>query len=303
MESILITGGTGLIGKKLTQLLLAKGYQVFHLSRSPKNTLGVKTFLWNISKKQMDEAALKVDYIVHLAGAGITDQRWTNSRKKELYSSRIDSLLLLKEKLQEIKHQPKALIAAGGVGYYGLINSEKIFTEEDPSADDYLGNFCSAWEAATEGFDCRTVILRTGVVLGKEGGALPKLIQPVKMGIGSALGSGKQCLPWIHIDDIASIYLKAIEDDNMQGVYNAVAPEHITNEGLIKNIAQQLNKPFFFPKVPSFIIKLLFGEMSEAILRGSSVSSEKIIAVGFEFNYPGVKEALKDLLPNNPPPA
>ena len=250
-----------------------------------------------LQKKAIDEA----DYIIHLAGANIGDKRWTDKRKQLIIDSRVKSAQLLFDTIKDRNKILKAFISASAIGYYGAITSDKIFTETDPAANDFLGETCRLWEQSAgqfNGLGIRTVKIRTGVVLTSQGGALAKMVAPVKIGIGSALGSGKQYLPWIHIEDLCEIYLKAIEDIQMKGPYNAVAPENKTNKEFTHSLAQALNKPFWFPNIPALILKLFFGKMSDMLLKGSRVSSEKIIASDFTFKFPDIETALNDLFQN-----
>lgn len=303
METVLINGGTGLVGTRLSQKLKDKGYQVNILSRSKNLDSPFKTYIWNVNKNTIDPEAIKTaDYIIHLAGAGIAEKKWTVERKKVIIDSRVKAADLLFNTVKSIPNHLKAFISASGVGNYGAITTQHIFVESDPSHDDFLGKTCALWEAAANQFETigiRTVKIRTGMVLSKEGGALAKLKIPVQFGIGSALGMGDQYVPWIHLEDLCDIYIKAIEDAQMVGAYNATAPEHINNEQLTKSIADALEKPFFFPKVPDFAMELLLGEMSHMLLEGSRVSSEKLKKTGFQFQFPTIKSALKDLLVKN----
>ncbi len=206
-------------------------------------------------------------------------------------------MIYYKIKHKEIK--PKAFISASAIGYYGAITAEKVFYETDLPASDFLGETCRLWEQSADKFknsDTRVVKIRTGVVLAEQGGALSKMIVPVKLGFGSAIGSGKQYMPWIHIDDLCNIYIKAIEDIQMSGAYNAVAPQHTTNVEFTRALASILKKPFWFPAIPAFMLKMIFGEMAEMLLRGSRVSSEKIIKAGYKFKFANLQAALTDLL-------
>jgi uncharacterized protein len=280
MKNILITGGTGLIGKRLTQMLIKKGYQVSHLSRSaPKNT-HIPTYLWNIEQQTIDPKALEnADIIIHLAGAGIADERWTDTRKKELISSRTDSLQLIYQTLQRVPNQVSALISSSGIGYYGANTGNIHITEQSPAGTDFLARICMAWEQAAQQFETlgiRTTILRTGIVLSKDGGALPKLAMPIRWGVGAAIGSGKQWQSWIHIDDMCRLYIKAIEDNTMQGIYNAVSPQPITNQELTSAIAKSLHRPLWLPNIPNFAMKLLLGEMAVIITGGNYVCNARI---------------------------
>jgi uncharacterized protein (TIGR01777 family) len=300
MKNILITGGTGLIGKHLSERLIQNGYRVSVLSRKRNNNSKIPVYAWDVEKKTIDNEALEnVDYIVHLAGANIGERRWTAERKQLILDSRVKSSNLIFEELKRKDIKLKAFISASAVGYYGAVTSNKIFNETDFAPNDFLGETCRLWEQTTDQFEnagIRTVIIRTGIVLAKEDGALSKMMGPVKMGIGSAIGDGKQYIPWIHIDDICNIFIKAIEDDAMHGAYNAVSPDPKTNKEFTKIVAKVLNAPFWFPAIPAFALKLMFGKMSEIFLKGSRVSSDKISATGFQFRFPELEKALKNIL-------
>lgn len=300
MLTILISGGTGLVGKHLSQKLKEKGYRVAVLSRTSKEDSNIPAFAWDIEKKQIDKEAIETaNCIIHLAGAAIAEKRWTAQRKQLIIDSRVKSGQLIFDKVKENKNKLKIFISASAIGYYGAITTDKIFTEADAPANDFLGETCKQWEGVADRFEelgIRTVKIRTGIVLSKQGGALEKMITTVKMGIGSPLGSGKQYMPWIHIDDLCGIYIKAIEDSQMKSVYNAVAPDHKTNMDYVKILARLLKKPLWFPNVPSIAIKIIFGSMSAIILKGSRVSSEKIRAAGYNFLFPDLESALTDLV-------
>ncbi len=303
MKTVLITGGTGLVGKYLSKKLIEKGYVVATLGRASKKQSDIPNYTWNIEKNELEDGALEnVDYIIHLAGANIGEKRWTSKRKKEIVDSRIDSSQLIFQKITENKHQLKAFISASAIGYYGAITTDKIFVETDQPSHDFLGETCRLWEEAANSFESlgiRTVKIRTGVVLTYQGGALAKMITPVKVGLGASIGSGKQYMPWIHIDDLCEIYLKAIEENNMHGAFNAVAPEHKTNREFSETLTKVLKKKVWFPSIPAFILKIIFGKMSELILNGSRVSSNKLIKEGFQFKFPDLKSALEDLIFSN----
>jgi uncharacterized protein len=294
-EIVLISGASGLIGKRLTSLLLTNGYQVRHLSRVKKNVPNVKCFIWNVEQKTMDIAALDgCNYIIHLAGEGIADERWTDDRKKKIIDSRVNSAQLLYDKAIEAKSPLKAFVSASGINYYGINTTDKIHIETDQPAADFIGNCCVLWEKQADLFGkiCRVVKFRTAVVLAKEGGALKKIAAPVKLGLGSALGKGSQFVPWIHIDDIANLYFYAIKNQKLVGVFNATSSEHVTNNELTKAIAKALQKPFFMPNIPAFFIKLIFGEMGNLVLEGSRASNKKIIDEGFVFEYDKLEKAI-----------
>ncbi len=299
MTTVLISGGSGLIGRHLSLKLIEKGYHVAILSRTGKQHSKNPTYAWDPTKGEIDKAALSnAAYIIHLAGVNIGEKRWTPARKKLIIDSRVQSAQLIFKNLPENNPQLKAFITASAIGYYGSITTDKIFDESENAADDFLGETCRKWENAADQFEksgIRTVKIRTGLVLTDKGGALEKMALPVKLGIGSALGNGKQYMPWIHINDLCNIYIKAIEDDKMKGAYNAVAPDYKTNSEFTAILAKVLNKPMWFPNVPSFLLKIIFGKMSEIFLKGSRVSSEKIINSGFHFRFPELEKALKYL--------
>jgi len=300
MDKVLITGGTGLVGKHLSEKLKEKDYSVVLLSRKKNVETEISTYSWDLDKEEIQTGALEsVDYIIHLAGANIGEKRWTAKRKKQIIDSRIKSSGLIYDKIKHKEIKPKAFISASAIGYYGAITAEKVFYETDLPASDFLGETCRLWEQSADKFknsDTRVVKIRTGVVLAEQGGALSKMIVPVKLGFGSAIGSGKQYMPWIHIDDLCNIYIKAIEDIQMSGAYNAVAPQHTTNVEFTRALASILKKPFWFPAIPAFMLKMIFGEMAEMLLRGSRVSSEKIIKAGYKFKFANLQAALTDLL-------
>lgn len=291
MSKILITGGTGLVGKKLTEMLIDTNHEVVILSRNPKNK---NEFKWDITKNYIDKKVFRnVDYIVHLAGAGIADKKWTNKRKKIIIDSRVESANLLYSAVQENNITLKGFVSASGIGYYGAITTDKIFEETDTYGNDYLGNVCRKWENAAQQFKTLKVpvtILRTGIVLSKNGGALEKMKTPVI----SPLGSGKQYLPWIHIDDLCQMYIDAIEG-KLIGIYNAVAPEHQTSKTFSKTLAKSIKRPFARISVPSIMLKLMFGDMAIILLEGSRISSKKVQKDNFTFKFKTLKKALNHL--------
>jgi uncharacterized protein (TIGR01777 family) len=297
-QNILITGGTGLLGKQLTSALLNKGYSVCHLSRKPGKNPDVKTYLWNIDKATIDADCINgIDMIVHLAGEGIADKRWSDERKKQLIESRTKSIGLIYQLLKSKSHQIKSVVSASGIGYYGD-SGDELMTEDSPPSTDFIGECCVKWEQAVnegEALGLRIVKFRTGVVLTNDGGALPQLAMPIKLGFGAALGSGKQWMPWIHIQDVVDMYLLGIENETLTGVYNMVAPNPVTNQQLTKAIAKQLKRPLWMPNVPAFALKLFLGEMSTVVLGSTKVSSAKIEGAGFVFRYLRVEDALREI--------
>lgn len=295
MVKVLITGGTGLIGKYLQNKLNDKNYEVAVLTRNPtlKNE-----FKWNIDEEYIDDNAFKnVTHIIHLAGAGIADKRWTNKRKNELINSRVLSTNLLLKKVKELNINLKGFISASGIGYYGSVTSQQIFTETDNHQNDFISKICVEWENAALNFKQLNVpvtILRTGIVLAKSGGALSKINTPLFLAV---LGNGKQYMPWIHIKDLCNVYIKAIEDTSFTGIYNAVAPDYQTNESFTKILSEITSKPIFPFKAPSIILKIVLGEMSSILLEGSRISSKKIIAF-HPFIFSDLKSTLKNIFKN-----
>jgi uncharacterized protein (TIGR01777 family) len=297
--NVLISGGTGLIGSHLTPMLQKRGYAVGLLSRSPLQRDDVVSFVWDPGRGSIDGEAIRwADAIIHLAGAGIADQRWTDKRKKEIISSRERSGDLLFKALKEAQKPLEVFVGASAVGYYGGKSRVGNFKEDEEPATDFQGITCQRWEAASrqvQELNIRTVILRVGVVLTSAGGALPKMALPIRFGVGSPLGSGKQAVPWIHIDDVCEIFIKALEDQHMEGTFNAVAPEPINNGVLTRGIAQTLHRPLIFPRVPGFALKLLLGDMSEIVLEGNHISSAKILDAGYSFKYATLDKALQHI--------
>jgi uncharacterized protein (TIGR01777 family) len=300
-DIILITGAGGLIAHELSKKL-EKDFTVRFLTRKKKHS---NEFEWNIKNKTIDDAAFEgVSHIIHLAGANISEKRWTDERKKELISSRVDSADLIVKKLQEKKIRLKSFISASGINYYGTKTTDAIFTENNQPGNDFLSEVVVLWERAADQFKEqnlaeRVVKIRTAVVLSEKDGALKKMLPPIRMGIGAPLGTGKQYMPWIHIEDICTIYEFALKNDTMDGAFNAVSPQHTTNENLTKKIAEVLKKPLFMPNIPGFVLKLIFGELADALLEGSRASAEKIQNAGFQFKFPDLKKALEHLLKNN----
>lgn len=268
-----------------------------HLSRTHGKDPHVKTYLWDVNKAEIDEHCVDgVDVIVHLAGAGIADEKWTDKRKKELIDSRTKSIGLIYGLLKSKPHQVNAVVSASAIGYYSD-RGDTLMHETDPSSNDFMAKCCVEWEDAVEKgklLGLRILKFRTGVVLD-DGGALAKLALPVKLFVGSPLGDGKQWIPWIHYQDVIDMYVNGIENSKMEGVFNMVAPIPVTNEQLTKAVAKQLRKPLWAPNVPAFLIKLLLGEMSTIVLGSTKVSADKIANAGFLFKYPEITTALKEI--------
>lgn len=300
MAVILISGGTGLVGKALTNYLITKGHEVRILSRNPQSSSQLKSFYWNVEKNEIDENAFdNVEHIVHLAGSGIADKRWTDRRKQDIIDSRVNSMRLITDVVKKKNIQLKSFVGASAIGIYGMTTSEKIFTETDGGQDDFLTQSCIQWENSYEQIQLlsqKNCIIRIGVVLSKNGGALKRLLPLFNLGLGSAVGSGKQYMPWIHLDDLVSVFYEALFNSNYAGVYNAVSTEETTNQSFSRQLAKSLSKPFFLPRVPAFALKLVFGEMANVLLEGSRVSPKKLLNAGFQFKYPTLSEALTEIV-------
>ncbi|PZX92855.1 TIGR01777 family protein [Flavobacterium aquariorum] len=300
-QNVLITGGTGFIGKKLTKILLERGYSVSILTRNSKpNTEGVTYYIWDVSSQNIEEAAvLKADYIIHLAGENIAEQKWTAKRKAEIRESRTQSAQLIYNVLKKHNKRIEAFVSASGIGFYGAINGEGICTENTLPANDFIGTTCQEWEKSADlmaGLGIRTVKIRTGLVLGKDEGILKKLTPIFKRGLGSALGSGKQYMPWIHIQDLCMMYIEAIENEKMTGAYNATINDSTTNLTFSKELANSFGYSIWLPNVPAFLIRLAMGEMASIVLSGRRVSSDKVKSLGFRFQFKNLTKALKDCL-------
>lgn len=298
-KKVLITGATGLVGTRLTDLLLQKDYQVSHLGRS-KRAGNVPTFTWDLDKGTLDPQALEgIDAIIHLAGAGVADRRWTHARKQEILESRIKSSALLCHYLTTSRHSVKAVISASAIGYYGFGMGDEVLDEEASPGADFLAQVTQQWEREVDKItllNIRVVKLRIGIVLSAKGGALVEMAKPIRWGVGAPLGTGQQYLSWIHLDDLCNMFIKAVENDAMKGAYNAVSGHWISNQVLTRMIARVIRRPLWLPNIPGFVLKLLIGEMAGMVLNGSKISADKIKQAGVEFNYPNLEEALKVLL-------
>lgn len=310
MRTVLITGGSGLIGSALTRALLKKNYSVIILTRNKgkrnRALPGVSYAEWNLEAQTIDSSAIsQADYIVHLAGAGIADKRWTSKRKREIIESRTLSSHLIVKFLNEHANKVQAVVSASGIGWYGAATfgdkgtDTNPFVETDPAADDFLGSACKQWEASIDpvaSIGKRLVKFRTAIVLSNEGGALKEFRKPLRFGIAAILGSGKQTMSWIHIDDIVSLYIYAIENEMLNGVYNAVAPQPLTNKKFTLQLARSMRGRFFVPIfVPSFILELALGDVSSEVLKTAAVSCEKVKKEGYTFLYPSIVAALHHL--------
>lgn len=305
MATVLITGGTGLIGKALTKALIEKGYSIIILTRNPgqqkSSNPAVSYAGWDINKGEIDNNAISnADYVIHLAGAGVADKRWSKKRKQEIIDSRIKSSALIIKSLKESTNKVSAVFSASGIGWYGPDVPEKNeFIESDPAYTDFLGQTCKLWEASigpVTQLGKRLVIFRTGIVLSNDGGALTEFKKPLKFGFATILGNGKQVVSWIHMDDLIRLYITAIENEKINGIYNAVAPQPVTNKELILELANQRKLVYIPIKVPAFLLKTVLGEMSIEILKSATVSCKKIQQARFIFQYPSIKSAIEQLI-------
>lgn len=280
-------------------MLIEEGYSVSVLSRDGSQTIsGINFYQWNVRKGVLDKNAItQADHIINLAGSPIADGRWTNARKKEIRDSRIMSTRLLAAALQESNHKVKTFVGTSAIGYYGNRGSQWLL-EDEPAGKDFLAQVCREWEAESlkiATLNIRTVILRMGIVLSRQGGALPELEKTLRFGLASYLGTGDQYNSWIHIDDACRMYIRAIKSSTMSGIYNAVAPSPVANFEMIKEIRSAKKSPALMLPAPVFALKAILGEMSEAVLFSQRCSAQKIQRTGFEFRYGSVHEALKNL--------
>lgn len=306
MSTILITGGTGLIGTALTGKLVAGGHDVIIISRTSQTSDDKKiTYAtWDVQKQTIDAKAIeKADYIIHLAGAGVADKRWSEERKKEIVESRTQSSKLLIKAISETPNNIKAVISASAIGFYGAdIKPLKKggFTEDAPPDKSFVGETCRLWEESirpVERLGVRLVILRLGIVLSKNGGALAQFMKPMHFGIAGILASGKQTISWIHIEDLCNLFIFAIHTNTLHGTYNAVAPMPVTNKQLTLTLAEKMRGKFYVPMhVPALVLKLMLGEMSVEVLKSATISSFKVQAAGFHFSYNSIDTALTNLV-------
>lgn len=307
MATILITGGTGMIGTRLTEMLADRGYDVIILTRDTTKhqpSPGVSYASWDINAQAIDRDAIgKADHIIHLAGAGVADKRWSQARKQEILRSRTESSALIVKALKEYPNKVQSVISSSAIGWYGPDTARSLkegFTEDAPADTAFLGETCRQWEASIEpvaGLGKRLVKLRTGIVLSNRGGALAEFRKPVMGGVAAILGNGNQVVSWIHVEDLCSMFLFVVENHSLAGAYNAVAPNPVTNKTLTLTIAQKLRGRFYIPVyVPAFILKIVLGEMSIEVLKSANVSARKIQQAGFDFSYPVIDQALDNLL-------
>lgn len=298
---ILIAGGTGLVGNHLTEFLIGEGHEVRLLTRTVRKSDGMaKQYLWQPDKGQIDPAALDdIEILINLTGSNVGDARWSAQKKKMILNSRVDSGQLLFDAVSKCVDKPKLYISASGTGAYGIKRFEEVSTEGDPFGTDFLANVCEQWEAKADAFSelgIRVIKMRLGVVFSPMGGALTKIIQPIRYFVGAPLGTGKQIMPWIHYKDLNRLIGSWLSDPSIEGVYNVVAPSVETNEQITRLIARKISRPLFLPKVPGWALKLLLGQMAEIILAGNIISPQKVLNSGFKFDYDSLKPALDDLM-------
>jgi len=305
MATILITGGSGLIGTALTASLQREGHTVRWLSRTAGEqplrlrSGSVQRYAWDVERGTVDHEALDgVEHIIHLAGAGIADKRWTAARKRELERSRLESARVLLRAVKANGAAPKTFISAAGINYYGAGTSEHFFTESDAAGQGYIAHLSRIWEEAADEWapTCRVVKLRTPLVLSRKGGGLAKLAFPARFGMGAPLGSGRQWMPWVHLDDLVRAYQQALANTAMHGAYNVCSGDQRTNRDFTKAVAKALGRPVFLPAVPGFLLKLALGELSSILLGGSRASNARLVATGFTFRYDALDAALTDCL-------
>ena len=306
MPVTIITGGSGLIGRRLTKHLTDEGHKVIIFSRNDKesNNSNITYKKWDPEKGLIDLASIgEADYIINLAGAGVMDKPWTDDYKKQILNSRVESGSLLVKGLKEQANHVKCFISASAIGWYGEdkknLQHSYGFIETDPAAKNFLGETCLLWEESVDeisNLNTRLVKLRFGIVLSNEGGAFPEFKKSLQFGVASILGNGKQVVSWIHIDDICRMILFSINNESIEGVYNAVAPEPVRNKELILDTAKKLKNNFFVPvHVPRFVINTMLGKRSFEILKSTKVSCKKIKSAGFTFLYPTIELALDEL--------
>jgi uncharacterized protein (TIGR01777 family) len=299
MSTVLIAGGTGLIGKHLSQMLAEQGHSVRHLSRKEDFSARFPAFAWDVDRGIVDEAAFKgVDHIVNLAGAGIADKAWTKARKQLIIESRVKSTLLLKAQMEKTDWKPQSYISSAAIGFYGNVPEDRWIGEDQPVGSGFLAESCDAWEGAIRALKStgvRTVALRIGLVLTLDGGALPQLLGPLRFGVAPYMGSGQQWYAWIHIDDLCRMFVAAIENEEMKGVYNAVAPNPVRNKDFTRAIIRDWKSRALLIPAPSWALRIGLGEMADVVLSGARVSANRIMNTGFEFEYPYLENALKAL--------
>ena len=311
MATILITGGTGMVGRQLSKILSDANHHVIILTRKVPEAIAQNAFpysyaLWNPEKCWIEATAIhQADYIIHLAGAGVADERWTSKRKEEILQSRVQGCKTLVQALTQIPNQVKGVFSASAIGWYGPDTNESLingFTENYPADGAFLGDTCRRWEESilpVGALQKRLAIFRIGIVLDKSGGALPEFLKSLYFRVAAVLGGGNQVISWIHLHDLCRMFLYAIENESVSGIYNAVAPQPISNRELNKQLGKYLyGNSFFSMPVPAWVLQIMLGEMSIEVLKSATVSAHKIQDAGFQFLYPTIQQAIAQILPN-----
>ena len=295
---VLITGGSGMLGSAITKKLIKENISVVHLTRSKSSKHDIKNYEWDWRKNQIDDNCFDgVTDIIHLAGAGIAEKPWTTKRKKEIVKSRVLTARLIYKRINELNLHINSFISASGVGYYGAITNDKTYKETDSSHPDFISDCCVQWENAVNKFTetTRTNVIRLGIILDKNDGAVAKIARIIKKNIGAPIGSGNQFMPWIHLEDAVDIFFHALTNPKVSGTYNAVASEHVDNKYFTQILAKQLNKKLILPNVPSFMLKLIYGELADILLEGVKVDNQKIIQSGYTFKLDKLSDASEDI--------
>lgn len=299
MATILITGASGLIGSALAASLSAQGHVIHRLGRSKPYTSDSQVFQWDTANDKIDERCLHgVTHIVHLAGAGIADRRWTEARVQELIASRSASSHLLLRAVQRTNAAVHTIVSAAGINYYGAYTTECKFSETAEAGSDTIARISVEWERAVDEWrdTARVVKLRTPIVLARNGSALQRLATPVRLGLGTALGHGRQWMPWVHLDDLVQLYTTALFDECYTGSYNANTGNDVTNAAFMRTLARVLRRPFLLPKVPAFALRIALGELSTILLEGSRADNSRLLRTGFRFRHGALEPALLNLL-------
>ncbi len=299
-ENVLIAGGSGMVGQFLSKLLQEEGYEVSILGRSKKEGSPYNHYVWDLKNMTMDEEAiLHADHIINLAGAGIADALWTESRKKLIIDSRVNGNALIKKTIESTGAKPRTFIGASAIGYYGNTGSEELTEESKSKGEDFMVECCEKWEASSQSIadlGIRTCIYRIGIVFSTKGGALEKILLSFKLGVGAYFGSGDQFYSWIHIEDLAKMFLKGIQDSKMEGIYNAVGPNPVSNKAMTYDIKKALNSWAIVMPAPAFILKTVMGDMSKTVFNSNKVIPAKFQKEGFQYKFPEVLEAVKDVV-------
>ena len=304
MSKVLIAGGTGLIGGRLSDLLAEKGYQVVHLSRKKRPDAPYKTYQWDTKKNYIEETALTdTDYVINLAGAGIAEGLWTTSRKKLIIESRVQTADLLGDYIAKMSDKPKAYLSSAAIGIYGDRGDEELTEESEIGTEGFMVKCCREWEYAITKVatqtGIRTVGIRIGIVLSTQGGALPKMMLPTKFFTASYFGDGRQWYSWIHIDDVCRMFIKAMEDKSMEGIYNGTSPHPLRHKALTKQMVDALDKNALVVPAPAPVLRLGMGEMADVVLNSNKVFPARMEMAGFEFHFPDFSEAIQDLKKRN----